>query len=239
MIYEETLSNILLGLCVIVGILLTMYFAFKSFQKKPNKGLKSFCCYVGVNAILSAICAFLLFWLLHFLIGIIVSYCAIEIKEILCEDDTYDIVVKYYFDKSKIPAGQDSNVLNESGIHYFNNTTKEVAYFSRTYYSEMTLKVRQSLKKMNERQEEKPLDLIHMNNPRVEYDTLRGVIIKPSSFFNMTRRVDCAFKPSPTSITVTRSKNSKYKTFDSDSITILDVKDSLISHHGVVIRVSQ
>ena len=238
MILEETLSTILLGLCIIVGILLTLYFGFKSFQKEPNKGLKSFCGYLGVNAILSAICAFLLFWLLQFLIGIIVSYYAIEIKEIVYEDDIYGIVVKYYFDKSKIPAGKDSNALNEPGTHYFNNTTKEVAYFSRTYYSEMTLKVKQNIKEMKERQKEKPLDLIHMNNLRVEYDTLKGVVIKPSSFFNMTRKVDCAFKPSPTTITVTRSKKSKYKAFDSDSITIMDVKDSLVCHHGVVIRKS-
>ena len=238
MILEETLSNVLWGLCVIVGILLTLYIGFKSFQKESNKGLKSFATTFGVSAILSVICACFLFWLLQFLLGIIISYGAIEIKEIVYKDDNYDIVVKYYFDKSKIPEGKASNALNEPGTHYFNNTTKEVAYFNRTYYSEMTLKVKQDIKKMKERQEEKPLDLIHMNNLRVEYDTLKGVIIKPSSYFNMTKMVDCAFKPSPTSITVTRSKNSKYKSFDSDSITILDVKDSLICHHGVVIRES-
>lgn len=65
------------------------------------------------------------------------------------------------------------------------------------------------------------------------------MIIKPLSFFNMTKKVDCAFMPSPTSITVTRYGTSKYMIFGSDSITIMDVNDSVVNHHGVIIKSTQ
>lgn len=235
MILKDILYNGILWFSITLGILLTIIIECKSFRKEAYKDLKSIASNLGVCAILSAICAFILYWVLDFFIGMIVSNGAIEIKEIVYENDTYNIVVKYYFDKSKIPTGNDYKVLYDTkGTHYYNGTDKEIVYFSKNYFSESILKSQQNNKKMQEK--EKPLDLIHMNNSHIEYDTVSGVIIKPLSFFNMTRNVDCAFEPSPTSIVVRRSKKSQYAPNVVDSITIMDVKDSLINHHWVVIR---
>ena len=57
--------------------------------------------------------------------------------------------------------------------------------------------------------------------------------------FQYDKKVDCAFMPSPTSITVTRYGTSKYMIFGSDSITIMDVNDSVVNLHGVIIKSTQ
>ena len=238
MILKDTLYDSIFWFCVIVGILLTMYIGCKLLHKEINKNIKNITSKLGVSAILSAICAFLLFWGLNLLFAMIVSYGAIEINEIVLENGTYSIISKYYFESSKIPTGNDFNVLKESkGTHYYNGTDKEIVYFSRKYYSEFALKMMREADKL--RETDKPLDLIHMNNSCIRYDTVTGVIIKPLSFFNMTKKVDCAFMPSPTSITVTRYRKYKYTAFESDSITIMDVKDSVVNHNGVIIKSTQ
>ena len=239
MILEKTLYDVLFWFCILVGMLLTICLGNLIRDKKNSNGLKNIVANYCWCALLIAFCMFILYWCLYFLINLFVCYGATEIREIVREDGSYKIVTKYYFDRSKIPSGYDADVLNEKGIHYYNGTDKEIAYFSRKYYSKLLLKWQQKSKKMREDIVEKPLDLIHITDARVEYDTVSGVIIKPLLFFNMTRAVNCAFKPSPTSIAVTRSKKSGYHAFDSDSITIMDLKDSLISHHGVVIRTYQ
>lgn len=228
MISEKIILNCLLSFCILFVVLTTIYTCYPIIRKKKN--WKDTIFFTGIVLFFSCFTSFVIYWV----ILAVIKVTSTDVKEIVYEDGKYQIIGRYYFNKSLLPKGVNSGTLKDKGDHYYNATDKEVVCFWQFYFSDSFIKMKENLEKNQHK--EKSLDLIHMTDPDIECDTVYGDVLVPQSYYTTMSSISCAFEPSLATITVKRPKVILY---DADAITIMDLKDSVFIHHGVIFMPSK
>ena len=225
MLIEDSVFLWLLLLSIVVGIVLTIYF-IRRWSKSSAVTQKSCLGMIGISPVMFSMISFVSYATLKIIVTLFLSWTTTTIHEIEDTGGKFRITSKCYFCKSRLPEGSNPEVLKTKGVYYYNSTNHDIACFNIFYYyRDPSMEVVEMARKSFGVNEKRP-----SFGERVDKNTVIGDVITPHSYYVSEQTVEYAFEPSPPIIKVSRSKTKKH---DSEKVTIMDVQDSILKHHGV------